>query len=69
MTNGSIDNLIEDLAGELEPVQPRRLVRGSLWVAGGWLVGAAAFRSVPGVLIEPLHDEFGWSRGTISAAG
>ena len=24
------------------------------------LVGAAAFRSVPGVLIEPLHDEFGW---------
>ena len=27
------------------------------------LVGAAAFRAVPGVLIEPLHDEFGWSHG------
>ncbi|MFD2421911.1 MFS transporter [Amycolatopsis pigmentata] len=32
------------------------------------LVGAAGFRSAPGVLIEPLHAEFGWSRGTISAA-
>ncbi len=25
------------------------------------LVGAAAFRAVPGVLIEPLRAEFGWS--------
>ncbi len=32
------------------------------------LVGAAAFRSVPGVLIEPLHDEFGWSHGLIGFA-
>ena len=32
------------------------------------LVGAAAFRSVPGVLMDPLHDEFGWSHGTIGAA-
>ncbi|MCU1470860.1 MAG: putative MFS-type transporter YcxA [Glaciihabitans sp.] len=32
------------------------------------LIGAAAFRSVPGVLMEPLHDEFGWSHGTIGAA-
>nr|WP_240687019.1 MFS transporter [Amycolatopsis suaedae] len=32
------------------------------------LIGAAGFRSVPGVLIDPLHQEFGWSRGTISAA-
>jgi MFS family permease len=32
------------------------------------LIGAAGFRSVPSVLIEPLHQEFGWSRGTISAA-
>ncbi|MRH89641.1 MFS transporter [Nocardia sp. SYP-A9097] len=32
------------------------------------LVGAAAFRSVPGVLMEPLHEEFGWSHGTIGAA-
>jgi sugar phosphate permease len=32
------------------------------------LVGAAGFRSTPSVMIGPLHDEFGWSLGTISAA-
>jgi predicted MFS family arabinose efflux permease len=32
------------------------------------LVGAAAFRAVPGVLIDPLHAEFGWSVATISGA-
>jgi predicted MFS family arabinose efflux permease len=32
------------------------------------LVGAAGFRAAPSVLIDPLHDEFGWSRATISAA-
>ncbi|MFC3962085.1 MFS transporter [Nocardia jiangsuensis] len=32
------------------------------------LIGAAAFRSVPGVLMDPLHDEFGWSHGTIGTA-
>jgi MFS family permease len=32
------------------------------------LIGAAGFRSTPGVLITPLQEEFGWSRATISAA-
>ncbi|GGW14943.1 MFS transporter [Streptomyces libani subsp. rufus] len=32
------------------------------------ITGAAAFRSLPGLLGEPLHREFGWSRGTIGAA-
>jgi predicted MFS family arabinose efflux permease len=32
------------------------------------ITGAAAFRSLPGLLIDPLHQEFGWSRGTIGAA-
>lgn len=32
------------------------------------IVGAAGFRSVPGVLIDPLHQEFGWSHATIGAA-
>src|ERR1044071_341174 len=32
------------------------------------LVGAAGFRATPGVLIDPLRDEFGWPRGTISSA-
>jgi len=41
------------------------LVAGVTFVT---LVGAAAFRSVPGVLMEPLHEEFGWSHGTIGFA-
>jgi predicted MFS family arabinose efflux permease len=32
------------------------------------LVGAAGFRATPGALINPLQQEFGWSRGTISLA-
>ncbi|WP_407640661.1 MFS transporter [Actinacidiphila alni] len=32
------------------------------------LVGAAAFASLPGLLIDPLHTEFGWSRGMIGVA-
>lgn len=41
------------------------LVAGVAFVA---IVGAAGFRATPGVLITPLEDEFGWSRGTISLA-
>ncbi|WP_282694888.1 MFS transporter [Streptomyces sp. CC208A] len=32
------------------------------------IIGAAAFASLPGLLIEPLHAEFAWSRGTIGFA-
>ncbi|MFB6630137.1 MFS transporter [Streptomyces sp. NPDC056362] len=32
------------------------------------IIGAAAFASLPGLLIEPLHQEFDWSRGTIGFA-
>lgn len=32
------------------------------------IVGAAAFASLPGLLIDPLHKEFDWSRGTIGFA-
>lgn len=32
------------------------------------LVGAAGFRSVPSVLMEPLNAEFGWSHGMIGLA-
>ncbi|TQK28470.1 sugar phosphate permease [Arthrobacter sp. SLBN-53] len=42
------------------------------WVIAGVsfvaLLGAAAFRSVPGVFMVPLHEEFGWSHGTIGLA-
>jgi MFS family permease len=54
------------------PSAPRtRRVHPAWWVAAVTflaLVGAAAFRAVPGVLIHPLRDEFGWSVSTISAA-
>jgi hypothetical protein len=52
MTNASIETLIDDLAGELEPVRPRRIARGSLWVAVGWLAGAGALLGLAG----PRHD-------------
>jgi MFS family permease len=48
-----------------------RRVHPAWWVAGVTfvaLIAAAGFRSTPGVLMEPLHDEFGWSMGTISGA-
>lgn len=32
------------------------------------LIGAAAFRSMPGTLMDPLRTEFGWSHGTIGLA-
>jgi MFS family permease len=32
------------------------------------LVGAAGFRATPGVLIDPLREEFGWPHGTIASA-
>jgi sugar phosphate permease len=32
------------------------------------LVGAAGFRATPGVMLHPLHAEFGWPLGVISAA-
>jgi MFS family permease len=48
-----------------------RRIHPAWWVAAVTflaLVGAAAFRAVPGVLIDPLRSEFGWSVSTISAA-
>lgn len=42
------------------------------WVVAGVsfvaILGAAAFRSVPGVMMNPLHQEFGWSHGTVGVA-
>lgn len=32
------------------------------------LVTAAGFRATPGVLIVPLHDQFGWSQALIGGA-
>ncbi len=41
MTDASIDALIDGLAEELQPVRPRRLVRGGLWVAAAWIAAGA----------------------------
>src|ERR1700760_1393320 len=32
------------------------------------ILGAAGFRSVPGVMMMPLHMEFGWSHGVVGLA-
>jgi MFS family permease len=60
-------------AGGMTDVVTRRPVRVHLaWAVAAvsfvTLIGAAGFRAVPSVLIDPLHAEFGWSHGTISAA-
>ncbi|WP_246025518.1 MFS transporter [Saccharopolyspora antimicrobica] len=48
-----------------------RRIHPAWWVAAVAfvaLVGSAAFRSMPGVFMNPLHDEFGWPHSVISAA-
>ncbi|MEV6299588.1 MFS transporter [Actinoplanes sp. NPDC051861] len=46
-------------------IHPAWLVAVAAFVA---LIGAAGFRATPSVLLQPLHDEFGWSLATISGA-
>ncbi|MGB4136238.1 MAG: MFS transporter, partial [Microbacterium sp.] len=46
-------------------IHPAWLVAGTGLVA---LIGAAGFRAAPGVLMMPLHEEFGWSMTEISVA-
>jgi MFS family permease len=53
------------------PLRTRRLPHRAWLVAGVvfvTLLAAAGFRSVPGVLLVPLQEEFGWSTATISLA-
>ncbi|MER7012157.1 MFS transporter [Saccharopolyspora sp. NPDC000359] len=58
-------------AGQVISTAPARRVHPAWWIAAVAfvaLVGAAAFRSVPGVFMNPLHEEFGWPHSVISAA-
>lgn len=51
--------------------RPTGRIHPAWWVAAvAFLtaIGAAGFRSTPGVLITPLHDEFGWPVGVIGLA-
>ena len=54
----------------MQPMRARRVHYA--WVVAGAgfaaLLASAAFRAVPGVLMVPLQEEFGWSRATISIA-
>ncbi|GAA2950479.1 MFS transporter [Streptomyces enissocaesilis] len=55
------------------PAAPRRPARiHRAWfvaaVAFVTIIGGAAFNSLPGLLMDPLHEEFGWSRGEIGVA-
>ncbi|MEV7443403.1 MFS transporter [Streptomyces sp. NPDC091204] len=52
------------------PAVPGRVHRAWFVAAVAFvtIIGAAAFASLPGLLIEPLHEEFDWSRGTIGVA-
>ena len=54
----------------LETKKPARVHLAWAVAAVGFvtLIGAAGFRSVPSVLLDPLHDEFGWSHATIGSA-
>lgn len=60
-------------ASTATPHAPRRAGRvHRAWfvaaVAFVTIIGAAGFASLPGLLVEPLHAEFDWSRGTIGLA-
>jgi sugar phosphate permease len=64
-------------ATEHLPSEPRRAASRGGRPHRAWLIaavtfvtmlGAAAFRSVPSVLMDPLHREFGWSHATIGSA-
>ena len=54
----------------LQARAPRRIHRAWAVAAVAFvaLVGAAGFRATPGALIQPLQDDFGWSKGVISFA-
>ncbi|MFE9364710.1 MFS transporter [Streptomyces sp. NPDC006978] len=54
---------------------PRRRTRPLMhraWIVAAvtfvTIIGGAAFNSLPGLLIDPLNTEFGWSRGEIGLA-
>ena len=64
--------MTSDIAPPAPPVQtaPPRLHYAWLVAAVAFLalVGAASFRAAPSILIDPLHEDFGWSRASISSA-
>lgn len=70
MTQTAPDTAPAPAPAAAAPNPPGRIHRA--WsvaaVAFVTIIGAAAFASLPGLLIDPLHEEFDWSRGTIGFA-
>ncbi|WP_330453109.1 MULTISPECIES: MFS transporter [unclassified Streptomyces] len=54
------------------PEAPRRRRVHRAWIVAAvtfvTIIGGAAFNSLPGLLLDPLRDDFGWSRGQIGLA-
>ena len=67
-TEPSIQDLPTLVASEAVGTGRRHYAWVVFGVAFFTLLATAGFRSTPGVLIDPLHHEFGWSRGTVGAA-
>lgn len=53
------------MASAVRRVHPAWIVASVAFLA---LVGAAGFRAAPSVMMVPIQDEFGWSRGLLSTA-
>ena len=59
------------MTATVEGPQRTRRIHRAWFVAAitmGALVAAAGFRSSTGALLEPLEEDFGWSRATTSGA-
>ncbi|MET7713338.1 MFS transporter [Streptomyces sp. NPDC005407] len=69
---GDVTQTTEPQHGRLPLRRPPRTRVHRAWFVAAvtfvTIIGAAAFASLPGLLIEPLHEKFDWSRGTISFA-
>ncbi|WP_250301229.1 MFS transporter [Streptomyces sp. A 4/2] len=69
---GRVTQTSEHLAAPERPPLGRRPRLHRAWFVAAvtfvTIIGAAAFASLPGLLIDPLHREFHWSRGTIGFA-
>ncbi|MDQ0794697.1 MFS transporter [Streptomyces sp. B1I3] len=72
---GHVNRTAETESAADAAVPPRRPSRPRIhraWIVAAvtfvTIIGGAAFNSLPGLLIDPLHTEFGWSRGEIGLA-
>lgn len=73
---GGVNRTTEPAAREDSPLTgyeaPRRRRVHRAWIVAAvtfvTIIGGAAFNALPGLLIDPLHEEFHWSRGEIGLA-